>query len=66
MESGRPRIARLATHFYDHLSSLDRLGQFIILANATPPFDLTKTPKIEIFTARHDLGRYGLFPPKNA
>jgi hypothetical protein len=57
---------RLATHFYNHLASLEDLGQFIIIENADPPTDLAKAPNIETFTASRDLGRYGLFPLNDA
>jgi hypothetical protein len=57
---------RLATHFYNHLASLDGLGQIIVIENADPPSDLAKDANIEIFTARRDSGRYGLFPLKVA
>jgi hypothetical protein len=55
----------LPTHFYNYLASLEGLGQIIVLENADPPADLVTNPKIEIFTARRDSGRYGLFPVKD-
>jgi hypothetical protein len=56
----------LATHFYNHLASLEGLGQIIVIENSDPPSDLAKDANIEIFTGRRDSGRYGLFPPKAA
>jgi hypothetical protein len=55
---------RLATHFYNHLANLDGLGQITVIENADPPSEMTKDANIEIFTARRDSGRYGLFPLK--
>ena len=52
----------LATHFYNHLASLEGTGQFVVIENADPPTDLIKAPNIETFTANPKSGRYGLFP----
>jgi peptidoglycan hydrolase CwlO-like protein len=54
----------LATHFYNHLASLEGLGQIIIIENSDPPSDLDKPANIEIFTGRRDSGRFGLFVAK--
>ena len=51
----------LATHFYNHLASLEGLGQFVVIENADPPTDLDKTLPVQTFTAS---GRYGFFPLK--
>jgi peptidoglycan hydrolase CwlO-like protein len=54
----------LATHFYNHLASLEGLGQFVVIENADPPTDLDKTLPVQTFTANPDSGRYGFFPLK--
>ena len=54
----------LATHFYNHLASLEGLGQIIIIENSDPPSDLDKPANIEIFTGRRDSVRFGLFIAK--
>lgn len=46
----------VANRFYSHLASLDSIGQFIIIENATPPNDLPKS----INQIHYDGGR-GLF-----
>lgn len=53
----------LARRFYEHLASLEGLGQFIIVENTDPPSDIESFVKVMAFAGEHGDGRQGLFPP---
>lgn len=50
------------SQFFDHLSRISNLGQFIILENIDPPSDIERIAKVEVFFGSSGGGRYGLFP----
>ncbi|CUT13550.1 ATPase involved in DNA repair [Bradyrhizobium sp.] len=52
----------LATRFYDHLTSLKDLGQFVVIENKDVPEDVVGPMQVETFTANPNSGRFGLFP----
>jgi predicted nuclease with TOPRIM domain len=56
------RQTGLAEHFYAHLASLRSIGQFVILENSNPPSSVQDIAKIEVFTGRDNVGRFGFFP----
>lgn len=61
-----PTNTGLATRFYDHLTSLKDLGQFVVIENKDVPEDVDGPMPIETFTANPNSGRYGLFPLRRA
>lgn len=54
----------LKTKFFEHLSSIKHLGQFIILENIDPPNNIADLANVQIFSGSSSLGRDGLFPIK--
>jgi hypothetical protein len=54
--------SNLATHFYHHLASLKDMAQIIVIENSDPPEVIYPFARIETFSGRLGLGRYGLFP----
>ncbi|MBF4990222.1 hypothetical protein [Methylophilus sp. QUAN] len=54
----------LKTKFFEHLSSIKHLGQFIILENIDPPRNIGSLANVQIFSGSDSLGRDGLFPLK--
>jgi hypothetical protein len=48
--------------FFEHLSSLRDLGQFIILENIDPPVEIERLAHVEVFYGDEGGGRFGLFP----
>lgn len=57
------RDSGLADRFYEHLMSLEGVGQFVILENADPPGAVRADLHVEVFTGRSNVGRLGFFPP---
>jgi DNA repair ATPase RecN len=57
-------IARsaLKQSFFEHLSSIKPLGQFIILENIDPPDGIDKIAHVQMFYGHTGSGRSGLFP----
>ncbi|CAK9892394.1 Chromosome partition protein Smc [Pseudomonas fluorescens] len=49
-------------NFFEHLSRISDLGQFIILENIDPPYGIEDIAKVEVFYGSSGGGRYGLFP----
>jgi hypothetical protein len=54
----------LKTKFFEHLSSIKHIGQFIILENIDPPKNIESLASVQIFSGSNLLGRDGLFPIK--
>jgi DNA repair ATPase RecN len=54
----------LKIKFFEHLSSLKDLGQFIIFENIDPPINIETLANVQIFSGSATLGRDGLFPTK--
>lgn len=52
----------VAHYFFEHLSSICQIGQFIIMENVELPSGIDKKVNLQIFTGEPDQGRYGLFP----
>ncbi len=52
----------LKNRFFEHLSSIKHLGQFIVLENIDPPADIEKIAHVQTFFGNTGSGRYGLFP----
>lgn len=50
--------------FFEHLSSISDLGQFIILENIDPPDEIEKLAYVQTFYGNTGSGRNGLFPIK--
>ncbi|WP_369989195.1 AAA family ATPase [Pseudomonas xanthosomatis] len=48
--------------FFDHLSKISNLGQFIVLENIDPPAGIQDIAHVEVFYGSAGGGRYGLFP----
>jgi hypothetical protein len=57
------RESGLAERFYAHLSSLNGIGQFVMIENSDPPAAIRTSANIETFTGRTNVGRFGFFPP---
>jgi hypothetical protein len=55
----------LKRNFFQHLSSISSIGQFIILENIDPPPGIEQLAHVEIFFGNTGQGRYGFFPPKH-
>jgi hypothetical protein len=53
----------LATRFYEHLSSLKDIGQFIVIENTDPPEGIGALAHVHVFSGENGVGRQGLFPP---
>jgi hypothetical protein len=53
----------LATRFYEHLSSLKGIGQFVVIENTDPPEGVASLAHVEVFAGENGAGRQGLFPP---
>lgn len=51
--------------FFEHLSSISHLGQFIILENIDPPDGIEKIAYVQTFYGNTGSGRNGLFPVKS-
>lgn len=54
----------LKKKFFEHLSSIKHLGQFIVLENIDPPDDIEKIAHVQTFYGSAESGRNGLFPAK--
>ena len=52
--------------FFDHLSSIGHLGQFIVLENIDPPDGVEQQAYVQTFYGKTGSGRNGLFPIKGA
>lgn len=52
----------LKQRFFEHLSSIRHLGQFIILENIDPPDGIEKIANVQTFYGNTGSGRNGLFP----
>jgi len=52
----------LKQKFFEHLSSISNLAQFIILENIDPPENIEAYAHIEVFSGNPGDGRYGFFP----
>lgn len=52
----------LKQRFFEHLSSISHLGQFIILENIDPPDEIEKIAHVQTFYGNTGSGRNGLFP----
>lgn len=52
----------LKQRFFEHLSSIEHLGQFIILENVDPPDDIEEIAHVQTFYGNAESGRNGLFP----
>jgi hypothetical protein len=52
----------LKMKFFEHLSSIKNLGQFLILENIDPPENIEDLAHVQIFSGSAALGRDGLFP----
>jgi predicted nuclease with TOPRIM domain len=53
----------LDEYFYRFLGSMADKGQVVVLENSDPPSSVSEIGKIQAFTGRVDLGRFGFFPP---
>ncbi len=58
------RQTGLAEHFYAHLASIKSMGQIVILENSDPPSSVRDIAKVEVFTGRDDVERFGFFPQR--
>jgi hypothetical protein len=52
----------LKDHFFEHLSSVSKLGQIIVVENVDLPAGIDKWANVETFTGDLANGRFGLFP----
>jgi hypothetical protein len=52
----------LKERFFEHLASIDHLGQIIILENIDPPRNIEDLAHVHLFYGNTGEGRYGLFP----
>lgn len=52
----------LATKFYQHLSSLKGVGQFVVIENTDPPDGIASLAHVQVFAGENGMGRQGLFP----
>jgi hypothetical protein len=52
----------LKERFFEHLASIDNLGQFIVLENIDPPKNIGNLAHVHLFYGNTGEGRYGLFP----
>lgn len=52
----------LKTKFFQYLSSISSLGQFIILENIDPPEEITDIAHVETFFGASSVDRIGFFP----
>ncbi|MBB4263359.1 MULTISPECIES: hypothetical protein [unclassified Bradyrhizobium] len=52
----------LKDHFFEHLSSVSKLGQIIVVENVDLPKGIDKWANVETFTGDPANGRFGLFP----
>lgn len=52
----------LKQKFFEHLSSIKHLGQFIVLENIDPPEGIEKIASVQAFYGNTGSGRNGLFP----
>ena len=52
----------LKSSFFEHLSSIKHLGQFIVLENIDPPPNIESIAHVQTFFGNVGSGRYGFFP----
>ncbi|UVK49158.1 hypothetical protein BPNPMPFG_006880 (plasmid) [Mesorhizobium sp. AR07] len=52
----------LGRRFYEHLSSLADIGQFIVVENTDPPSGIESLARVQAFAGENGDGRQGLFP----
>ncbi|UVK49844.1 hypothetical protein DBIPINDM_007921 (plasmid) [Mesorhizobium sp. AR02] len=52
----------LSRRFYEHLSSLAGIGQFIVVENTDPPSGIESLARVQAFAGENGDGRQGLFP----
>jgi hypothetical protein len=53
----------LKDFFFEHLSSIGELGQFLIIENVDLPANIASLANVETFTGDRTGGRLGLFLP---
>jgi hypothetical protein len=56
------RNTSLKTFFFEHLSKISSLGQFIVVENVDLPEGIERLAHMEVFTGDPATGRAGLFP----
>ncbi|UVO30729.1 hypothetical protein [Bradyrhizobium arachidis] len=56
----------LIDHFFEHLSSVSKLGQIIVVENVDLPMGIAKWANVETFTGDPANDRFGLFPRPDA
>jgi hypothetical protein len=56
------RNTSLKEFFFEHLSKISNLGQFIVVENVDMPEGIERLAHLEVFTGVSATGRAGLFP----